>query len=366
MVVVAVGAAGASPAPGLHGRALGVTLALLAFAMMLLASITRPFSALRHRIQAAVIAAMAAAGICLVALQPQGPAGLATGIAVWMAIVRLPLIQGIALSGVTGIALDGTAVHSGSSPAAVLADTLLLALLGMIAFFIQQARASQDNTELLFAQLEDARDAQTRAAAFAERGRIAGELHDVLAHSLSGAAIQLQAARMLAERDEVSVQVRTAIDRSGELVKTGLANARQAVDALRGDKLPGVDQLEVLVSSFRDDTAVDAVLTVEGGARSLPAAASLALYRGAQEALTNIVRYAPGATAHVVLRYEDGGTTLSVEDHLPAGSTPGEGLAGVGGGRGLTVMRERIEQVGGSARAGPTGDGWRVELVVPA
>jgi signal transduction histidine kinase len=234
---------------------------------------------------------------------------------------------------------------------------------------MKQARESQDRTEVLLAQLEDAREEQTRAAAIAERGRIASELHDVLAHSLSGAAIQLQGARVLAERERASAPVRAALDRASELVKDGLANARQAVGALRGDELPTVDELGSLVASFRDDMNVDVTLRIEGSARTLPADKSLALYRGAQEALTNVARYAPGSRTSVVLRYGSDRTTLTVEDKLPAAggdAAPDGGLADVGGGRGLAGMRERVQQAGGSAQAGPTGAGWRVELDVPA
>jgi signal transduction histidine kinase len=173
-----------------------------------------------------------------------------------------------------------------------------------MAYFLKPARESQDQTEVLLAQLADAREEQMRAAAIAERGRIASELHDVLAHSLSGAAIQLQGARMLADREQAPPPMRGAIDRASELVKDGLANARQAVGALRGEELPGVAQLEPLIESFRDDLQVDLTLRIEGSARPLPADASLALYRGAQEALTNVARYAPGATTSVVLRYD--------------------------------------------------------------
>jgi signal transduction histidine kinase len=247
---------------------------------------------------------------------------------------------------------------------------LLCVLLGLVAYFIKQARMSQDATELLLAQLEDAREEQLRAAAVTERGRIAGELHDVLAHSLSGAAIQLQGARKLAEREQASPQMRATIDRAGELVRDGLANARQAVGALRGEELPGVTQLESLVATFRNDLHAEVTLEVEGTARPLPWEASLALYRGAQEALTNVVRYAPGATATVVLRYDSGHTMLSVEDRLagpkPVPKPDAAGLVGVGGGNGLTVMRERLKQAGGTMQAGPTDTGWRVELDVPA
>ncbi len=110
---------------------------------------------------------------------------------------------------------------------------------------------------------------------------------------------------------------------------------------------------------------VDVTLTVEGSARTLPADASLALYRGAQEALTNVARYAPGATTSVVLRYDSDRTTLSVEDRVSGPRRAAASWQGLGGGRGLAGMRERLERAGGSMQAGPTEQGWRVELDVP-
>jgi signal transduction histidine kinase len=109
-------------------------------------------------------------------------------------------------------------------------------------------------------------------------------------------------------------------------------------------------------------------LSIEGSARTLPADAGLALYRGAQEALTNVARYAPGAAINIALRYAPDHTMLRVEDRSPpaTGSQVGEGLRGMGGGRGLAGLRERVERVGGSVQAGPTNEGWLVEVVVPA
>jgi signal transduction histidine kinase len=160
--------------------------------------------------------------------------------------------------------------------------------------------------------------------------------------------------------------VRVAIERAGELVRDGLANARQAVGALRSDELPGIAQLESLVTTFRNDTNADVTLLIEGTARPLPADASLALYRGAQEALTNVARYAPGATTTVVLRYGSDHASLTIEDRLCNPKPDANGLAGVGGGNGLAGLRERVERVGGRMHAGPTETGWRVELDVPA
>jgi signal transduction histidine kinase len=309
-----------------------------------------------------------------------------------MALARLPLGPGVALGACVTAALAIATTLAGSSASAVFAGTLLCVVLGLVAGFMRQARESQDRTELLLAQLEDAHEAKAEAVAVAERGRIAGELHDVLAHSLSGAAIQLEGARMLAERDSTTPQMRAAIERANALVKEGLANARQAVGALKGDELPGVAGLDALIQGFKANLNVDATFRIEGIARTLPADASLALYRGAQEALTNVARYAPRASTSVVLRYDRDRTILSVENRQPlradairnpipadasrnpipatANRTPtapvaSGGLVGVGGGRGLAGMRERVGRSGGSVQAGPTDDGWRVELQVP-
>ena len=145
--------------------------------------------------------------------------------------------HGAAAAGLTGPPAAQSAV-----PAVLLC--LLLAVTGQ---FIRLGRESQDRTRLLLAQLQDAREAEAAAAALAERGRIAGELHDVLAHSLSGLAIQLQGVRKLAAREAVSEALRASIDRSAELAKAGLTDARQAVSALRGEQLPASAQLDAPV-----------------------------------------------------------------------------------------------------------------------
>ncbi len=368
IVVVVAGATAVAPRPGLQGVGLAVALLLIAFAACLLLAIGDAFLDRGAVFQAADITLLAASSAALVGLQPQGAAELACGAAVWIAVTRLPLTAGVTVGVATIAAAAAAAAHAGTAPLAILAATLVLALLGFVAYFIKESRASQDRTELLLAELEDARDEQARAAAVAERGRIAGELHDVLAHSLSGAAIQLQAARMLADRDSADMRLQAAIDRASHLVKDGLANARQAVGALRGEALPGVAQLETLVAGFRDDLQADVTLRIEGSERILPSDAGLALYRAAQEALTNVARYAPGAATSVVLRYSADRATLCVEDTVPqtAGSPGDGGLAGVGGGNGLAGLRERVERVGGSLRVGPTDTGWRVEVSVPA
>src|SRR5260370_954438 len=158
-----------------------------------------------------------------------------------------------------------------------------------------------------------------------------------------GPATQLQGARKLSSRGGVSEGLRAAIERSAELTKSGLADARQAVGALRGERLPALDQLAALVEDFRRDTGADATLRIDGTTRLLPAEASLALFRGTQEALTNISRYAPGTATSIVVSYLADRTLVIVEDHA-CGTEAGALspiLAHAGRGPGPTASRGR-------------------------
>ncbi len=334
LLVVVLGSANSQPVPGLNGKALAVTLALCVFAATLIVAVRDGFPERGVELQTVVIALIGAAGVAIAGLQLKGATGVAAGAAVFMAITRLPFQAGVSVGGAVTIALGVVTAAAGGSSSAVAAGMLVTVLVGVVAQFLKQSREGQDRTEILLAQLEDARDEQARAAAIAERGRIAGELHDVLAHSLSGAAIQLQGARKLAEREHAQPPLSDAIDRASELVKAGLANARQAVGTLRCDALPTLAQLPALIESYKTDMNLDVTLRIEGDAQTLPADPSLALYRGAQEALTNVARYAPSACTTVTVRYEDHCTKLWVDNGVSA--TPprlvaGDGHAGLGG-----------------------------------
>ena len=375
IAVVVTLSAQAHPAPGLRGAGLGVALVLAVYAVAVLTAISVSWARRGVAAQAAVAGLIGGAGVVLAVLQPNGPVEIAASMGVWIAAVRLPPFPAAAAAGAITAALAvavGLTGHPGAQSA--ITATLLCLLLAVTGQFIRRGRESQDRTEVLLAQLQDAREGEAAAAALAERSRIAGELHDVLAHSLSGLAIQLQGARKMAAREAVSEGLRAAIERSAELTRAGLADAKQAVGALRGEPLPTLDQLAALVEDFRRDTGAGATLRIDGTSRLLPAEASLALFRGAQEALTNISRYAPGATTAVTVSYQADRTLVTVEDHVRAsGAGPGPAaepgspiLADAGGGHGLTAMRERAQRAGGTARAGPTADGWRVELEVPA
>ncbi len=165
ILVVVLGSANSHPVPGLHGKGLAVTLALCVFAGALLVAVRDSFPERSLKQQAAVIAVMGAAGVAIGGLQLKGATGVAAGVAVFFAITRLPLKAGVALAGAVTVALAVVTAIAGSSSSAVAAEVLVTVLLGVVAEFLKRSRESQDQTELLLAELEDARDEQARAAA---------------------------------------------------------------------------------------------------------------------------------------------------------------------------------------------------------
>jgi signal transduction histidine kinase len=213
-------------------------------------------------------------------------------------------------------------------------------------------------------ELAASRAAEARAAVSAERGRIAREMHDVLAHSLSALALQLESTRVLARDRAVDPEVARALDQAHGLAASGLDDARRAIAAARGDELPGPERLEALAGAFGDQSGLPVAVEVHGDPRELPPDARLAVYRTAQEALTNVRRHAAAERVFVSLDYLHDSTVLVIEDHGAAGTPPP--VAPVGAGYGLTGMRERAKLLGGELRASPTDSGFRVELRLPA
>ncbi|WP_202872748.1 sensor histidine kinase [Kribbella soli] len=217
-----------------------------------------------------------------------------------------------------------------------------------------------EDLEVSLARKQAAIEEHERAAALAERARIARDVHDVLAHSLAGLSLSLQGARLMLVRDGASAEAIEQVTRAQGLAADGLAEARRAVAALREDAVPDVRALGDLVTAYRLESGAGAEFEVGGEERELPAEAMSTLYRTLQEALANTRKYAPGAPVQVRLTYGDL-VRLTVEDR------PGQRPERVApGGYGLLGMRERADLVGGSLEAGPTSTGWRVELKVPA
>jgi signal transduction histidine kinase len=244
----------------------------------------------------------------------------------------------------------------------------------LIAWMFTWNRRMTMQTEALLMQAEQTRDAELRAAALAERQRLARDMHDVLAHTLSGLTLQLEGARLLAQSDG-DPRLAGAVERAHELAKNGLAEARQAISMLHGDELPGPDRLAGLAEAFAADTGIPCQFTSRGALAELRPEVKLALYRVTQEALTNIRKHAHPDHVCVTLEYLTWDVDLAIQDFGaaplvapgPAGQLGPAGQPGkAGGGFGLAGMRERAELLGGTLTAGPTGDGFRVELRVAA
>jgi signal transduction histidine kinase len=214
-------------------------------------------------------------------------------------------------------------------------------------------------------ELLASRAAEARAAVSAERGRIAREMHDVLAHSLSALALQLETTRLLARDRNADPDVARAIDQAHSLAASGLDDARRVIAAARGDELPGPERLEALAGTFGDQSGLPVAVEVHGDPRELAPDARLAVYRTAQEALTNVRRHAAATRVQVRLDYLPDSTVLVVEDQGAAGAPPPLAPA-ITSGYGLTGMRERAKLLGGELMASPTANGFRVELRLPA
>jgi len=303
----------------------------------------------------------------LVWLQPNGAGPVGLLIAVGVAARVIPgRTSVVLLTACLGFLLVAESVsqdrrHQGALE--LLVNALPLAAIYMIVLFGRRIRTQEAQAEQLLIELEESRGAELRAAALAERQRLARDMHDVLAHSLSGLLLQLEGARLLALASPADERLAGTIDRAHELAKNGLDEARRAIGMLRDDDLPGPDRLAALTAAFQADTGVPARFSSSGTPRELASAVRLALYRVTQEALTNVRKHARPGRVEVRLEYLLDQVSLAVEDvGVPAAPPP----VGSEGGYGLTGMRERAELLGGTLDAGPTGSGFRVLLRVPA
>jgi signal transduction histidine kinase len=222
----------------------------------------------------------------------------------------------------------------------------------------------------LLRQLRQAQAGLAEQARTQERNRIARELHDVIGHTLTVSLLHVQSARLAVQHDPADAE--HALAEAERLGRACLAEVRTAVGMLRDGEpaggtstvplsgpLPGASGLPTLVEQFRSAGA-DVTLTVEGDPARLPATTGLAVYRIAQEALTNAVKHAPGTPTEIRLAVSPAEVTLTADSRTAR--SPG---AGSGTGLGLLSMRERAESLGGSCEAGPGGRGWLVRARLP-
>ncbi len=355
----------ATPGPGLSGRHLGVSAALIGLALGTFAA-NRLAAAPASRQMAALVTAVVCAGV-LVGLQPNGPGFLGAFPALCGAAIRLPELQSGSVAVISGAALAvGWAVNGHHPVSGVLLNEFGVAAVYLLGTFARRLRHANEQSQELIAELEQSRSAQAASAVLGERQRLAREMHDVLAHSLSGLLLNLEGARLLADRDGAAPEVRDAIQRAQRLAKTGLDEARRAIGLLRDDELPGPHGLAALAADFESDSGAPCRFEICGEECALGSDGQLTLYRVAQEALTNIRKHARPAHVFMQLAYEPAGVRLSIEDTVGPTSNGDRPPPGDGSGYGLTGMRERAALLGGTLTAEQTRTGFRVELWVPA
>ena len=367
------------PGLALHGQGLAVLLlggvCNLAWLLWLLAR--RPLQERRTSpATLGLLTVFGLAGAVLSGLVPQAAGTVFPAVAAMVLATCTPLKLSATLTGSFVVTLLITSAAAGNDLAVAAAwCALILGLYG-----IGQGRRSRalqlETVQQLLVETERANAEQAHGAALAERGRIAREIHDVLAHSLSALTVQLEAADALLA-DGNPDRAHDYVVKARRIAREGLVETRRAITALREDVPPLPALLDSLAQNYRDDLGVSATVTVLGEPRPLTAESALAVYRTAQESLTNIRKHAPGAEVELTLAFEAEQTRLTVSNG-PARGGPSP-LAGSGGGYGLTGLRERAELAAGTlttqpvavgetggAADDPATQGWAVTLTIPA
>ncbi|HVD13385.1 MAG TPA: sensor histidine kinase [Actinomycetota bacterium] len=251
-------------------------------------------------------------------------------------------------------------------------NTLVLAAAWLLGNFVGDRRAYATQLEERTAELEQAREDLARRAVAEERLRLARELHDVVAHSMSVIAVQSGVgAHVAATQPEEARKALAAIE---TISRAALEELRRLLGVLRQDDgdepqgslapVPGLADLDTLLAQVAK-AGLAVKLRVEGTRPELPAGVDLSAYRIVQEALTNVVKHAGPARAQVVVCYGDQEVAVEVTDN-------GKGVAPAGDGRtakvghGIIGMRERVALFGGDLEAGPRpGGGFRVAARLP-
>ena len=262
---------------------------------------------------------------------------------------RTRALAGLALALVAGAALIANDL------ADLPFDVFVIGAPWLAGYALRAARLRARELETLTAELASEREERARLAVAAERTRIARELHDVVAHSVSTMVVQAEAGdTLLVEHPQRAGEAFVAIQTTG---RQALTEMRRLLGLLRqGDRelalvpQPSMVRLEDLIARVRE-AGLAVELDVEGPTRPLPPGLDLSAYRIVQEALTNALRHAGGARAWVTLRYRDDALELGIVDDGHSGGN------GASAGHGLTGMRERVKLYGGQLEAGRRPDG---------
>ncbi|MFJ9370862.1 sensor histidine kinase [Nocardia sp. NPDC101769] len=276
------------------------------------------------------------------------------------------VLTGWAITGAGVLAVEITSLITHTHKWTVVGYPVLL-LVGLLIGYNRRAyRVRAEQSAALLAKAEELREEREEVATLRERGRIAREIHDVLAHSLGALGVQLRATTaVLTDRQDIE-RALELLDQAQRMTSDGLAETRRAVHALRADTPALPDGLAELGAAHQRRHHTPVTVRVDGDARTLSADAHLALVRTAQEALVNAAKYAPHQPIDVYLRYDDGDTTLAVTNtQREATARAARDLESIDGGYGLTGMRERLLLLRGTLTVGPRDGAWIVNARVP-
>ncbi|MFI9808575.1 sensor histidine kinase [Streptomyces sp. NPDC052301] len=347
--------AGSDDPPGLMGAA-GVVCALAVETVALGRRRDAPVRALAWTLGTLVLGTVA---------WPDGWLGIGPSIALYSVAVHCPVPVTVrAVAAVVGVEWVIAAVQEGLRVSLLSQLGLSLGVYVLCAGLGEARRHWRAGRLTAARRLAGAEHAR-RLAGDQERRRLARELHDVSAHHLTSVVVTVDAARRLEDsRPDLAAEALSFAERTGTETLTTLqrlVGLLRDADAGLTDRRPMSGRIEELVAGFgRLGPPVETWIPGD-----LAGPAAEAVHGIVREALTNVLRYAPGATARVVVRREDGLLRLTVENG-PSRTAAQPGAKGLGAGRGVSGMRERAASVGGELTAGPTGDGgWRVRATLP-
>jgi signal transduction histidine kinase len=295
----------------------------------------------------------AAIGI-LALLCPAGQAGLFT-----------PLRRGLVVIGILSVFLFGhqiaDLIHHNTT------GWYLSGIGCIVTWAVGRLARRQQQTVVALRQTQEE---LARVAVAAERERIARDVHDMVAHSLSVTMLHLTGARLALDDDPA--RARHALAEAERVGRASMAEIRRTVVLLSGQSqpigspVPGATDLSELVESYRQ-AGLDVTLEVAGHEPAVAPTVGLTVYRIVQESLANVAKHAPGQPAAVTLLVEEAQVSLTVENPMTAGSASNPKNDSTGGGRGLSGMRERAELAGGHLSAGERpGRRWVVCGLLPA
>ncbi|MEV0289236.1 sensor histidine kinase [Kribbella sp. NPDC050820] len=251
----------------------------------------------------------------------------------------------------------------------------LVLFAGAVAEAVRYRRALQQELEERALRAEQSREEEAQRRVIEERLRIAHELHDVIAHHIALMNVQSGVAAHVLRTQPEEAERALALVRSGgrtvlQELTVLLGILRRSGSSLPTAPTPSLHELGAMIASFTA-AGVEVDWHLPDSLGDLPDVIELTAYRIVQESLTNVLKHAPGATAHLQLARRPGALAIDITNTAPpspngATTPPAAAPVGLGAGHGLVGMRERVSAVGGDLRTGPEpGGGFGVHAVLP-